>query len=303
MAALISLFTYAQFKEVERNLERFETSDWRTTIELQIYDTTSRLNSSPFITDERKQQLELRIQEQQYYLDNNINPREPGAPTFVRIFLENAVHLLLPLFIMIIAADLVSSEYRDGTIKLLLTRPVERWKVLLSKYITLILTVSLIIFVFGFLSYLFSGLVFGFRGWGAPVLIGFQSDAGVLDIGNVNLVPQWHYLLMAFGLAGFVTLVVGTLSFMLSVLLKSTAAGMGIMLACLISGTILSNMVSSWESAKYFFMVNLNLVGYLSGSSPPIEGMSLLFSATVLAVWGGAALIIAFTTFIRKDVF
>ncbi|WNF38736.1 ABC transporter permease [Bacillaceae bacterium IKA-2] len=303
MAALISLFTYAQFKETERTMERFQTSDWRESLELQINDTKSRLNNSTFHSDEWRQQLEIRIQQQQYYLDHNINPREPGAPTFVRLFLESAVHLLLPLLIMIIAADLVSSEYSLGTVKLLLTRPVERWKVLLSKYITLILTVSLIIFIFGFLSYSFSGLVFGFRGWEAPVLMGFQSEGTILNIADVKLVQQWQYLLMAFGLAWFVTLVVGTLSFMLSVLLKSTAAGMGIMLACLISGTILSSMVASWESAKYFFMVNLNLVGYLSGSSPPIEGMSLLFSLTVLSVWGIVALIVAFTTFTRKDVF
>ena len=69
---------------------------------------------------------------------------------------------------------------------------------------------------------------------------------------------------MDFGLVWFVAVVVGTLSFMLSVLIRSTAAGMGIMLAALISGSILSNMVSSWESAKYLFMVNLNLTGYLS---------------------------------------
>lgn len=303
MAVLISLFTYAQFKQAERTMERFQTTDWRQAIELQINDTKNRLENRTLPSDEWRQQLELRIQQQQYYLDHNINPREPGAPTFVRLFLESAVHLLLPLLIMIIAADLVSSEYSLGTVKLLLTRPVERWKILFSKYITLILTVSLVIFIFGLLSYLISGPIFGFHGWKAPVLIGFQSEGSILDISNVKLVPQWQYLLMAFGLAWFVTLVVGTLSFMLSVLLKSTAAGMGIMLACLISGTILSSMVASWESAKYLFMVNLNLIGYLSDSRPPIEGMSLLFSITVLSVWGIFALIIAFINFTRKDVF
>ena len=68
-----------------------------------------------------------------------------------------------------------------------------------------------------------------------------------------------------------------------SVLIRSTAAGMGIMLAALVSGSILSAMVSSWESAKYLFMVNLNLTGYLNGMAPPIEGMTLLFSIGVLA--------------------
>jgi ABC-2 type transport system permease protein len=303
IAGLISLFTYAQYKEAERTMERFNTSDWRTTMELQIADTKNRLESNRITSEEWRQQLEIRIQQQQYYLDHDINPLEPGAPTFVRRFLESAVHLLLPLLIMIIAADLVSSEYSLGTVKILLTRPVKRWKVLLSKYITLVLTVSLVLFIFGALSFLISGLVFGYQGWTAPVLMGFQTEAGMLNSANVTLLPQWQYILMAFGLAWFVTLIVGTLSFMLSVLIKSTAAGMGIMLACLISGTILSTMVSSWESAKYFFMVNLNLISYLNGSSPPIEGMSLLFSFSILLLWGLAAIIISFTTFVRRDVY
>ena len=90
---------------------------------------------------------------------------------------------------------------------------------------------------------------------------------------------------------------------MLSVLIRSTAAGMGVMLAALISGSILSSMVSSWESAKYLFMVNLNLTGYLSGVAPPIEGMTLLFSITVLTIWWLIALFVSFLVFTRQDVY
>lgn len=303
IAVLISLLTYAQYKQAERTAERYNTTDWRTTVELQIADMNNRLERNRGFTEEWRQQLELRIQQQQYYLDHDINPLEPGAPTFVRVFLESAVHLLLPLLIMIIAADLVSSEHSLGTIKLLLTRPVKRWKVLMSKYITLVLSVSLILFIFGFLSYLISGLIFGYRGWAAPVLIGFQGEGSSLNLANVTLLPQWQYLFMAFGVAWFVTLVVGTLTFMLSVLIRSTAASMGIMLACLIAGTILNSFVSSWEGAKYFFMVNLNLLGYLTNISPPIEGMTFLSSFLVLLTWGITAAAIAFTSFVRRDVF
>src|SRR5690606_26424593 len=142
---------------------------------------------------------------------------------------------------------LVSSEYTIGTVKLLLTRPVKRWKILLSKYITLLLSVSWIISVFLILTYLISGIVFGFSGWNAPVLTGFGVDGNELDTSNVHLVPQWKYIFMQLGLAWFVAIIIGSISFTISVLIKSTAAGMGIMIALLISGTILSNMVSSWE--------------------------------------------------------
>lgn len=91
------------------------------------------------------------------------------------------------------------------------------------------------------------------------------------------------------GLIWFVSLVVATLAFMVSVLVRSTAASIVVMMAALISGTILTNMASSWQSAKYLFMVNLELTDYLSGSPAPIEGMTLPFSLAVLGIWGGGA--------------
>jgi ABC-2 type transport system permease protein len=89
---------------------------------------------------------------------------------------------------------------------------------------------------------------------------------------------------------------------MVSVLVRSTAAGMGIMLATIIAGTILANMVSSWESAKYLFMVNLQTVTFLSGQLPPVPGLTLPFSLAVLAIWGLAALIISFRVFTKRDI-
>jgi ABC-2 type transport system permease protein len=302
IAILVGLFTYAQYKELERMKERFDSFDWRTTLQQQIIDTQNRLTSSG-ISDEWKSQLQLRVQQQQYYLDHNINPSEPGAPTFMRNFAEHSINLFLPLMVMVIAADIVSSERSAGTVKLLLTRPVQRWKILLSKYFALVLSVSIIIFLFGLLSYLISGVVFGYNGWSAPILTGFTSEAGELNTNAVQLIPQWQYLLMEFSLVWFVALIVGTITFMLSVLIKSTPVGMGVMLAALISGAILSNMVSSWESAKYLFMINLDLTGYLAGKAAPIEGMSLGFSLAVLSLWGISALLVSFTVFIRQDVY
>jgi ABC-2 type transport system permease protein len=302
IAVLVILFTYAQYKEVQTQREKLGTSDWRTTLQQQIVDTTNRLSSSR-ISEEWKKQLQITLQQEQYYLDKDINPSEPGAPTFIRIFLENSIDLFLPLMVMVIASDLVSSEHSLGSIKLLLTRPVKRWRVLFSKYISLCLAISLIVAITGILSYLISGSIFGYKGWGTPILTGFSvTDAG-LNTSAVKVLDLWQFLLMDFGLVWFVAIVVGTLSFMLSVLIRSTAAGMGVMLAALISGAILSNMVSSWTSAKYLFMVNLRLTDYLKGAAPPIEGMTLSFSLLVLLAWWAVSLFVAFFVFTKRDVY
>ncbi len=302
IAALVGIFTFAQYQAALEFEKRFGNVDWREALELRIDGWESRMKS-PRVSEEDIRELSLRIAQNQYYLDNDINPAETGAPTFVRNLIENSTNLLLPLLVMIIAADLVSSEHSAGTIKVLLTRPVRRWKILLSKYVTLMMAVSLIVFLFTALAVTISGAVFGFAGWDAPVLTGFSSSDGELLTNAVRSIPQWLYIVLEVGLAWAVCMTVATISFMLSVIIRSTAAGMGVMLAALIAGLILQELVASWDSAKYLFMVNLELIDYLEEAVPPIAGMTLEFSLTVLAVWSAAALLVSFAVFTRRDVY
>ena len=90
VAILVALFTYAQFKRVQELQERLGTNDWRTQLQQQIIDAQNRLNSSS-ISDEWRKYLHIRLQQQQYYLEHDINPSAPGAPTFMRMFIENAI--------------------------------------------------------------------------------------------------------------------------------------------------------------------------------------------------------------------
>ena len=301
LLVLIPVFTYGQYRTYKTTMEQMGTSDWRALLQQQIVDTQNRLASNR-APEEWKEFMRLRIQVQQYYLDHDINPSAPGAPTFVRKFVEESISLFLPLLVVVVAADIVSSEYGQGTIKLLLSRPVRRWKILLSKYVALLLVTSLLLLIAGILAYLISGIVFGYGGWDMPVLTGFQMKGEHLITDYVHLVPQWKYILMALGLAWFTCTAVATLSFMVSVLVRSTAASMGIMLAAVIAGNLLVQLAPSWTTLKYLAFTNLQLTDYLSGAPILIEGMSLPFSLSVLSLWSAAALVIAFAVFIRRDV-
>lgn len=301
LLVLIPIFVYAQYREVQTTVKRLGTSDWKVALQQQIVDTQNRLNNSR-LPEEWRQWLKVRVEQQQYYLDNDINPNAPGAPTFVRAFIEQGITLFIPLLVMIVAIDLVSGERSDGTIKMLLTRPIRRWKVLLSKYVTMLLFVSLILFIVGIIAYVLSGIVFGYAGWNLPILTGFVVENDSLNTNYVHLIPQWEYILMAYGLAWFVSIIVGTISFMVSVLIRNTPAGMGVMLAALIAGGILSNLATSWEGAKYIFSVNMELTDYLSGQLPPLKGLSMSFSLLNLTAWGAVSLIVAFFVFTRQDV-
>lgn len=299
LLVLIPIFTYAQMKTTESNREKFK--DWRLALQQQITDNQNSLASARVPEEWKKYRL-IMIQQWQYYLDHDVDPSSPNAVTFTRMFMDNSATLFIPLLVMAIGSDLVSSERTTGTIKMLLTRPVRRWKILLSKLVALSMFVGLIIVVTFALSYLISGIVFGYGGWTFPLFTGFQINGTDVDVSAVHPVPQWFYLLMQCGLIWFTSMVVAVLAFMVSVLLRSTAASIVTIMATLIAGTILTNMSSSWPSAKYFFMVNLKLTDYLGGTPPPIEGMTLPFSLAVLGVWAIAALVVSFLVFTKQDI-
>lgn len=302
LLVLVPIFTYAQFQATLDNQKQLGTTDWKVSVRQSINDTTNRLSSTR-IPEDWKKLMRIRIQQQQYYLDHDINPTSPNGVTFTRDFMSNAGSLFIPLLIVIISSDIVSGEHTGGTIKLLLTRPVKRWRILTSKLIALFLFVSAIVVLTGIIAYAISGVVFGYTGWAYPVLTGFQIQGEEVNTEGVHVLPQWLYIMMEYGLSWYACLAVACISFMVSVLVRSTAAGMGVMVSALIAGTILTNMASAWESAKYFFMVNLQLTDYLAGTLPTIPGLSLTFSLTTLGIWSVASLLVAYIVFIRRDVY
>ncbi len=308
LIVLISVFAYGQNQTQERTKAQLTqrmgitaTDDWRKLADQQLIDMKNRLDS-PYRGENSKASLRVRMEQLQYNLDQNINPLEQSAAKFTTRFMEQSIFLFLPLLIIMLAADMVSGESSSGTIKLLLVRNVPRWKILLSKYLTLIILEVIVLFFAFVLSVVISGIFFGFGGWFAPVATGFKVLAGKLDSTSVLNVPQWNYSLMVYSLAFFVAVVVGSISFMISVLVKSTAASIGIIMSTLVAGNFISFFLSDWKVTRYMFMVNLRLTDYLSGSFQPIEGMNMLFSITVLLGWTIASLIISFVYFTKQDI-
>jgi ABC-2 type transport system permease protein len=246
--------------------------------------------------------MNFEISRLQYHLDRDIDPEAVSGPLFTRGFANAASYLLLHLLAIVFAADVVSSEFSQGTIKLLLTRPISRARVLASKLAALLLAIGLTVLVGGCVAYLFGGLAYGYKGWGAPILTGFRQTGGTFDASAVRSVPLWQDAIAVFGLAWFAAAVVAVIGFLTSVLLRSTAASMGTMFAALILGTILPRLAPTWAFQKYLFPTNLPLPDYYSGSPPPIPGMTIEFSVLMLALWGIGAAVVAFVVFVRRDV-
>lgn len=298
LTAIVSVSSYAQYRQLERRQGR----DWRVETQQTITRYQNILRSGR-VNPSWARSLRAEIARMQFYVDRGIEPDRPTAPAYTRLFANIAGMLLLPLLVAVLGSDIVSAETAEGTDKLLLTRPVRRWKVLAAKTTTLFLFATLTLLCGGILAYAIGSIALDPRGWDAPTFTGFTISAGGVDVTQARQLPLWQDTMTAFGLEWFAVLAVASISLMLSVIFRTSAASMGTMLASLIGGTILTRISPDWTAGKYFFVSALPLADYYSGAAPPYDGMTLGFCVTLLAVWSVAALVVAFVLFTRRDIF
>lgn len=185
---------------------------------------------------------------------------------------------LLPIVAIIAIANVVPMEFRLGTIKLLLIRSQSRNKILASKFIvTLLHSFSLILALFA-MAFACGLTLYGF---------------GPFDWAAVarNMLDLAAY-----------TFIYAALTFMVGVLTKSSGATVGISMFCLMIGSLVTMLLSQYSFAKFLLFPNADLSVYRNGGQPMLEGMSLPFSAAVLAAYAVVFMAASFVTFRNRDV-
>ncbi len=119
------------------------------------YDTT--LNN-----DLEIKRYERIIEKAQYAIDNDLEYSNLNTENFYYCEIVIVIlGILLSIGLLLVTCKILTQEFSSGTIKLILTRPCDRWKVIISKYIALlIIAVILMTIVFGGII-----AVFKFKGY------------------------------------------------------------------------------------------------------------------------------------------
>jgi ABC-2 type transport system permease protein len=298
LAAIVGIVSYGQYRHMKNQPHR----NWRAEIQQRLAGYNNNIRRSPADAPWARS-MRAEIKRLQFYLDHDIDPNQPTSPMFVRGFANVAGFLLLPLLVAVLGSDIVSAEHAEGTDKLLLTRPIRRWKVLTSKLITLWIFTTITLIIGAMLSYLISSPFLPRGGWNAPTFTGFSTGGAAFRAEAVRQLPLWKDTLIAYGLEWYALLTVAAIALLLSVVFRSSAAAIGTMLASLIAGTILTRLTPDWTAAKFLFVSALPLADYYTGEPPPYDGMSMLFCITLLGAWAIAAILAAYALFVNRDVF
>ena len=206
-----------------------------------------------------------------------------------------SVSIVVLVYMIVVAGNLIADEFGKGTIKMLLIRPYKRNKILFSKYIASIISTFLFFCFYLFVVFMACGIAYGFRSYLTPVVI---YDFSVPSIKVMNL--------LSFAFVNYISyipmfLILLTLTIFLGVFVHNEAMTVGVPLVVYVVSLFL-NYASSSNYMKYFPTLCWNLREFLWGGLPTFKDLTLGTSiivcifTIVIIFWG------SFSLFKRKDI-
>jgi len=202
---------------------------------------------------------------------------------------------VIGLFVIVLAGSIVSNEFSQGTIKFLLINPVKRWKILMSKYATVLLTGLMmmgILLVGAFLGSLaFGGAEDAFK----PAI---EAAGGV-----VRTYSPYLSLLVSYLLAAVEVVVMATLAFAISSLARSSAPAIGISLFAYLGGSLFVSIlqVLGFDWARYLLFANLDFSAIVDGTSA-FAHQSIVTAVVIVVLHMAVFLLTAWDAFVRREV-
>ncbi|MFD1020578.1 ABC transporter permease [Thalassobacillus hwangdonensis] len=262
---------------------------WETQLKQQAGNYQQLLESDG-ISERERNYYEEELAIADYRLNADIPPLELNS--FEQYLLDSkSVLAFVTLFTVIIGAGIVASEFTWGTIKMLMIRPVRRYKVLLSKYLTTLIA-----------AVIFAGIAYV-----ATVISGifiFPSSEGaylVVDNGEVVERSIWTASLFTYGLAFVNLLMMTTFAFMIGTVARSNALAIGLSIFLMFTGQQVVYLLSDYDWIKYYLFTHTDMTQYLQPRLI-VEGLTVPFSVAVLAVYLVIFLAVSFFTFTKRDI-
>jgi len=265
--------------------------NWKQTYQAEIKSSEKQIQKSN--NSQQKEFLKNDIALKEYRIKHNLSPNENYN---VWSFVNDASSLISTagLFTIIIAAGIVASEFNWGTIKLLLIRPINRGKILASKYISIILFALLLLIVLYTYSSILGVILFGTPDTAAPYL-------NYLD-GKITEQTMALHLIISYGLKSINMIMLATAAFMISTVFRNSSLATGLSIALMFTGSSITFLLASkFDWAKYILFANTDLTQYFEGT-PMVEGMTLTFSIIMLAIYFAIFQFFAFFVFKKRDV-
>ncbi len=159
----------------------------------------------------------------------------------------------VPLLITLIAGDLISGEANMGTLRLLLSKPISRTEVVLTKFAAAAIYTFLLLVWMAILALFVSLLIFG-----PGDMLNLKSDY-IVQLKSQDIF--WRYI-AAFGFAALAMLTVASLGFLLSIFAENSIGPIVGTMSVIVVFTILSTLdIPIFNSIKPFLFTT-HMIGW-----------------------------------------
>ena len=319
----------SRIKELEKQINTLEEeiknnkdnpNAWRESLEEEKKTIEDNLKDSSYSEDD-KVSFKQRLEEINIYLDKNMKPIEEWEFNGINYgikFIFMIGTLILAAGIAVFMSDIVSGECTPPTLKFLLVQPISRGKVILSKFIAVVITVVTMI---GGLEALVVAGISAFTGFDAGKMPQYIGKAFKWDYTNAaeNGGPQlaevagsgvlstrWMYLLESFGLQMLFIIACCAFIFMISAIFKSSMITMAVSVILCVAATIIPEMSQTIRSISRFFFTSYgdttSLVSGYCAMNFNNPNVTLGFGVIVMIATTIVSYIIGHIVFNKKDI-
>ena len=296
-----------------------KTVDWKAQLKDQIDNSQKSLDDTSLgLRPNEKDSMKLQLQKDKYLYDNNIKPQDGklNAFSFIQTLFMVLGTIFIAVGVMVFTGDMVSGEFTPPTMKILLTQPVSRAKVLASKFIAVAVVATLLILVVEILSFVIMGLIFGFGNASYPVITGTiykwdltQSIYGghplVAVIGSSHIMTTGNFVIRMFLMQTLFIITCVSVGFMLSSIVKSSMVSVSLSIVMVVALTILVEMPALKKIAQYMFTSYGSVGTVLTGevvmkyNNPNV---TTAFGIGTLIVTSIVCYLISHIVFTKKDI-
>ena len=272
-------------------LQRYLSSK-NTLLELE------KQNNKTYSNEKEYQDAQENAEKSKYAIENDKDIfNQSDARGILLDFISN-YELFIIITIVFVAGSIVSEEFNKGTIKLLLVRPYSRIKILLAKFITVLITILFIIAFTIIAQFIVGGIVFGFDSLKIPDVIYNHNTGSLIEISIFKSV-----ILSALGRLP-IYILIGSLAFALGTLLNNTGIAITISLLGYMVSSIINELVYQYnlKNFKFFVTTNWDFTQYYYGNLPTLQGLSMGFSCIICLIYFAVMIIPTFIVFKKKNI-
>lgn len=212
---------------------------------------------------------------------------------FISYMVLNSLTVHIPFLITLVAGDLLAGEATAGTYRMLVTRPVSRFKILTSKFIAGNIYTNLLVLWLAVIS-----LGLGYLLFGTGELIVVNQD-GIIIFASSDV--MWRFLL-SYGFAALSMMLVSSLSFLFSALVENAIGPIVTTMAIIIIFIILTAIdIDFFRTIKPYLFTSYMGTWRLMFDDPldtaEIIKSALVLSGHILGFYG-----LSYLFFKRKDI-